>query len=461
MENQNSRQKIALLRPATTIALSFAILIAIGTLLLSIPACRVDKAIVPYNAFFTATSAVCVTGLVVEDTGTTYTTFGQIVILLLIQLGGLGYMTVATVVAIILGKEPGVTERITLKESYGLQKLSGVVRLTRNTLFFTLICEAIGAIILMLRFAATTAISGWQAVYYGIFHSVSAFCNAGFDIMGPEYGKFSSLTNFVSDPVISFIIPALFIIGGLGYPVVEEIIRGKKRKWSLHAKLVILTSIALLFLGTFAIMTLEWSNPDTLRGMSFTQKLMSSFFQSATCRTAGFNTLDIGSFHATTLAIMGMLMFIGASPGGTGGGVKTTTIVLMIIAVISIIRGKQDSEIFGKRIPQENINKALAISIVAALIVIICTIMLTFTEVDFINPKHKANFVDVQFEALSAWGTVGLSTGITPDLCSFGRIVIIILMFVGRIGPLTAFAALAFREKPVKRRLAEENVVIG
>ncbi|MBI2841806.1 MAG: Trk family potassium uptake protein [Armatimonadetes bacterium] len=461
MRTSNNRLRRSAFRPATTIALSFAILIAVGTVLLSLPVARADGRVDPFAAIFTATSTVCVTGLVIADTATTFTTFGEIVVLVLIQLGGLGYMTIATVVAILLGRELGLSERIVLREAHGQPRLSGVIRLTRNTLMFTLVAEAVGTTILVLRFASDPNFNGWKSLYYAVFHSVSAFCNAGFDLMGAVFGKFSSLTAYKLDPVVSLTIAGLFIIGGLGYPVVEELARRKKRRLSVHARLVVWTTAALLLLGTAAILILEWSNPETLQGLSLPGKLLVSFFQSATARTAGFSTVDIADVNATTLFVLGTLMFIGASPGGTGGGVKTTTFVLMVVAVLSVLRGRTDSEVFGRRIPAANVYRALAIVILSAILVAVATMVLTLTELDVASRGERAGFMAVQFEVLSAWGTVGLSTGITPDLSGVGRIVIIIMMYVGRIGPLTAFAALAAREKPVKRRLAEEHVVIG
>lgn len=459
--SRRSKFILSELRPATTIALSFAILIVIGTILLSLPVAWENGRSDPFAALFTATSAVCVTGLVVVDTSTAFSTFGEIVILLLIQIGGLGYMTIATAAAIILGRELGVTERIVLRESHGQPRLSGIIRLTRNTLLFTLIVEAIGAVILSVRFAFDPMINGGRAVYFGVFHAISAFCNAGFDLMGVIYGEYAGITHYKLDAVVSLTVAGLIIIGGLGYPVVEELIRRRGLRLSVHARLVVWTTVVLLIFGTAAVMILEWSNPQTLGEMPLWGKALNSFFTSTTTRTAGYNTLDTSQLNATTLFLMSILMFIGASPGGTGGGIKTTTFILIFVAVLSVIKGRTDSEVFGRRIPAPNVYRALAIAIVAAMLVIVATMALTFTEVDISRAGERTGFIDVQFEVFSAFGTVGLTTGITPMLSDLGRVIIILIMYIGRIGPLTAFAALAIREKPVKRRLAEENVVIG
>lgn len=461
LDSINRKPKSAL-RPASIIALSFAILIAVGTLLLSLPIAWVDGGVHPLDALFTATSAVCVTGLVVVDTSTAFTMFGEIVILLLIQMGGLGYMTIATAAAILLGRELGVTQRIQLQESHGQYRLSGMIRLTRNTAIYALMIEAIGALILITRFAFDPNINGVRAIYYGVFHAVSAFCNAGFDLMGVIYGKFSGITHYAQDPVVSLTIAGLIIIGGMGYPVVEELLqRKKRRRLTTHAKLVVYTTAALLVVGTVLILGIEWTNADTIGNMPIGGKLLASFFQSVTARSSGYNTINISQVHATTLFIMGILMFIGASPGGTGGGVKTTTFVLMLLAVYSVAKGKTDTEAFGRRIPPEEVYRALTITILAAILVLAATTILTFTEVDVADANGRASFMNVQFETISAWGTVGLTTGITPSLSTMGRLIIIFVMYIGRIGPLTAFAALALREKPVRRRLAEEHVVIG
>lgn len=451
----------AALKPATIIALSFAIAIAVGTLFLALPVARQDGLSHPFDALFTATSAVCVTGLVVVDTSTAYTTFGEIVILLLIQIGGLGYMTIATAAAILLGRELGITQRIALRESHGQVRLGGIIRLTRNTMIFTLAVETIGAVILSLRFAADPNINGFRAVYYGIFHAVSSFCNAGFDLMGVVYGPFTSITHYKSDVVVCLTIAGLIIIGGLGYPVVEDLVRRNKRRLTTHTKLVVTTTAALLAFGMLSFLIIEWSNPQTMGGAPLGEKLLSSFFQSATARTAGYNSIDIGQVRAATLFMLGVLMFIGGSPSGTAGGIKTTTFAIMLVAVYSVIKGRTDSEAFGRRIPAPEVYRALAIAILAAILVMLATMALTLTEPAVAGPGGASNFLDVHFEVLSAWGTVGLTTGITRDLSALGKIIIIFMMYIGRIGPLTAFAALAIREKPVRRRLAEEHVVIG
>lgn len=339
------------LQPAKVTALSFAILIVIGTILLMLPICWVDGNPNLLAALFTATSAVCVTGLVVVDTGTAFTTFGQVVIMLLIQIGGIGYMTMATTVAIIIGRELSVAQRLMLRETQGTLELAGVIRLAKNTLVFALLVELVAAIILSIRFAYDPNINGLQAVYFGVFHAISGFCNAGFDLFGPIYGEYSSLVHYSADPTVLLTIAALIIFGSLGFPVIDEILHRQRRRFSLHSRLVFWATAVLIIGGTLGFLIIEWSNPLTIGNDGFGDKLMNSFFQS-TSRTAGFSTVDMSGLHATTLIMIGILMFIGGSPGGVAGGIKTTTFVLIVVAIISVIKGRTDSEVFGKRIPQ-------------------------------------------------------------------------------------------------------------
>lgn len=448
------------LQPAKVTALSFAILIVIGTILLMLPICWVDGSPDALVALFTATSAVCVTGLVVVDTGSAFTTFGQVVIMLLIQIGGIGYMTMATTVAVIIGRELSVSQRLMLRESQGRLELAGVIRLARNTFLFALLVELVAAIILSIRFAYDPSINGLRAIYFGVFHAISGFCNAGFDLMGPIHGEYSSLIHYRMDPAVVLTIAALITLGSLGFPVIDEVLHKQKRRFSLHSRLVLWVTVVLTVGGALGFLLIEWSNPLTIGNDSFGGKLMNSFFQSVS-RTAGFSTVDMSGLHATTLIMIGVLMFIGGSPGGVAGGIKTTTFVLIVVAIISVIKGRTDSEVFGKRIPPSNTYRALAIAGLAASIVTVVTMVMTYLEIKTPGLAELAIFLELQFEVLSAWGTVGYSTGITRDLSSAGQMILIGVMYVGRIGPLTAFVALASRERTARRRLAEEHVVIG
>ncbi|MFQ3550088.1 MAG: TrkH family potassium uptake protein, partial [Armatimonadota bacterium] len=448
------------LQPAAATFLSFLILIIIGTILLMLPISWVDGRPNSIAALFTATSAVCVTGLVVVDTGSAFTTFGQVIIMFLIQMGGIGYMTMATAVAILLGRKLGISQRLLLIESHGKPKLAGVLRLARNTLLFALLVEFVAAIILSIRFAYDPNIEGAKAIYFGVFHAVSGFCNAGFDLFGPIYGEFSSLSHYKNDITINLTLSLIILIGTLGFPVIDEILHREKKRFSLHTKMVFTATAAILFAGTILILIIEWSNPYTIGRDRIGEKLLASFFQSAS-RTAGFSTIDIAQVHAATLLILGIMMFIGGSPGSVAGGIKTTTFIIIIMSVISVVKGKTDTEIFGRRILQENVSRALAIIILALVITVSATIFLTLTEVKQTGVKELAEFMSIDFEVLSAWGTVGYSTGITRDISTQGNILLIILMFIGRLGSLTVFAALVNREKPISRRLSEEDVILG
>ncbi len=442
------------LNPSQFLVMGFGLVILLGSILLSLPAASADGSGVRYlDALFTATSATCVTGLVVLDTATTYSLFGQIVVLALIQVGGLGFMTMATMMSLALGRRISLRGRLLLQESLNQFTLAGLVRLTRYLVLTTVIVEGIGAIILGLRFSAEFPLG--RSVYYGLFHSVSAFCNAGFDLFGAVSGPFTSLTHWESDPVIVLTIGALIIVGGLGFPVIVELAgHHRGNRLSLHTQLVLRVTGILLLLGTMAILGIELSNPASLEHLAWDEKLLGALFQSVTSRTAGFNTLDIGKLRDGTLFVMVILMFIGASPSSTGGGIKTTTFGALIASVISTVRGRDDVEILQRRLPHDELMKAMTIATLAMSLVTGVTLVLSLTE--------NARFLELLFETTSAFGTVGLTMGITPGLSNIGRVLIIATMFTGRLGPLTVMMALAQRKRqPSTVHLAEERVLIG
>jgi len=435
--------------PSQILVTGFAGLILFGAVLLSLPLSSAAGEPTKFiDALFTATSAVCVTGLVVVDTGTYYSTFGQIVILLLIQIGGLGFMTMGTLFALLLGKKISLRERLIMKEAYNKMSIEGVVRLAKAVLAITFLIEGIAALILGFRFAGEFGLA--RGMYYGLFHSVSAFNNAGFDLLG----DFRSLTGYASDIPVNLVISVLVILGGLGFSVAVDIL--SKRKWrafSLHTKIVISTTAILLAAGMAAVFLLEFNNAATMKGLPLQTKLMASWFQGMTPRTAGFNTLDIaGLRHATQFLII-IFMFIGASPGSTGGGVKTSTFAALVMAVIAMIRGKEDVEMFGRRLPRDIVHRSLTIVAASIVFVILITMILTITE--------QADFLAVLFEAVSAFGTVGLSMGLTAKLTVLGKLVIILTMYAGRLGPLTIAFALAQRRQKALYHLAEEKIMVG
>lgn len=438
------------MNPTQIVILSFAAVILTGSILLSLPIATRSGSIRYIDALFTATSAVCVTGLVVVDTGTYYTVFGQVVIMLLIQLGGLGLMTMSTLLFILLGRKIGLRGRLIMQEALNQLTLAGVIRLTKHVVIMTMVAEGIGALILSARFALDYGLA--KGVYYGIFHAVSAFCNAGFDLIG----NFRSFTPYTEDIVINLTLSSLFIIGGLGFSVVAEVYA--KRRWSklsLHSKLVLTITPILLLFGTAVLFVMESANPATMGPLSIKGKLLASYFHSATPRTAGFNTIDTGSMTTAALFFTIILMFIGASPASTGGGIKTTTFGVLVLAVLSVIGGKEDIGIYGKRIARVLVERALAVAIISLMLVVAVTMILSFTEV------NHAGFLQVLFETTSAFGTVGLSTGITSGLTSIGRVFIIITMFAGRVGPLSLVVALTQQQRHAAFHYSEEKILVG
>ncbi len=446
---QELKKKKISFTPTQVLAVGFIVVMFLGAVLLSLPQATVDgKGISFINALFTSTSAVCVTGLVVVDTGTYFTYFGQAVILLLIEIGGLGFMTFATLFAIILGRKITLKERILLQEALNQMTLEGIVRLAKQILQITFLIQLVGAFILAAKWAGQL---GWgKALYYGVFHAISAFNNAGFDLMG----GYESFSKYTGDIVVNLVIITLIVFGGLGFVVLAELSVHHGKKLNLHSHLVIITSALMIALGAVVIFALEYTNPQTLAGLDPITKVLASVFQSVTARTAGFNTLDTGALRDTTLLFIIILMFIGASPGSTGGGIKTTTFVAVVLSVIANFQGKHDASYRERTLPKEIIQKAVTIIMSAMLLIIIVTGFLTVTE--------KFDFMPLLFETVSAFGTVGLGLGITPDLTSAGKIAIIFTMYAGRVGPLTlAFALAQKRKATVQIRYPEERILIG
>lgn len=433
--------------PAKILVGGFALLILLGAILLTLPISTHSGRLSFLDALFTATSAVCVTGLVVVDTGTYFTRFGQTVIMLLIQLGGLGIMTAATVFFILLGKKITLRERLVIQEALNQISMQGLVRLVQTVVMLTLIVQGIGAVLLATRFIPLYGFG--TGLFYAVFHAVSAFCNAGFDLIG----GFRSIEPFAADPVIPATIAALLILGGLGFTVLLEIAdRRRFARFSLHAKMALMVTFLLLSGGTLFILLLEYSNPSTLGQFNFWGKLYNAFFTAATPRTAGYNTVPTGQLAEATLFLIIFLMFIGASPSGTGGGIKTTTFGTLLVAALSLFRGDEEPLLFRKRIPIIVLNKALSVAMASMLLIFLVTMALTVTE--------QKPLLKLLFETTSAFATVGLSTGITPELSPLGRVLIIITMFIGRLGPLTMVFTLANpRKKPF--RFTAERIMIG
>jgi trk system potassium uptake protein TrkH len=433
------------LSPAQTITIGFAAVILVGGGLLSLPIASETGRPTPFlTALFTANSAVCVTGLVVVDTADHYSTFGELIILALIQIGGFGYMTSWALLALILGWRIGLRERIILTEAHSLYQTGGVVRFTRRIVLMALVIEAVGAAILTLRWWVDLPLG--RAAYLGLFHSVSAFNNAGFDLMG----GFRSLRAHVGDPVVNLTVGALIVLGGLGFSVLFDLL---SRRLTTHSKTVLLASTALVAAGAGFFLLLEFANPRTLGGLPPGARLLAAAFQGVVPRTAGFSTVNIGDVSQPALALLIMLMFVGASPGGTGGGIKTTTFIAPLAVILSTIRGTGEPTLFRRRLPVFVVYKAVTIALVAVAFVMTMTILLTRVE--------GVDFLRAFFETTSAFGTVGLSTGITPRLSPAGRVLVMLTMFAGRIGLLTLAFGLTRRVRPPRIRYPEDRIYVG
>jgi trk system potassium uptake protein TrkH len=445
--------QILQLTPPQVLVLGFAAIILIGACLLMLPIASTDGNPLPFiDALFTATSATCVTGLVVVDTGTHFTTFGQIVIISLIQVGGLGFMSMATLIFFVLRRRITLKERLLLQEALNQGSMEGIVRLFRKVILYSLTIEGIAAVIFTIRWSFDLGFP--KALYYGIWHAISFFNNAGFDLFGPITGPFSSLTGYANDFITNVVTMALIILGGIGFIVMSDLIDFKKtRKISLHTKIVLTMSGFLIVFGAIVIFIFEFTNSRTLGSLEYGGKILASFFQSVTPRTAGANTVDLASLRQATQFFMIILMFIGASPGSTGGGIKTTTFTILIGAMIAMIRGKEDIVFFRFRLAKDRILKAITLTMIALFLVIFVSMVLSTTE--------NAAFLKILFEVTSAFGTVGLSMGLTPHLTTLGKVMISLTMFAGRLGPITLAYALQPKKEKELYRYPEGKITIG
>lgn len=452
---KNTEDRIANLAPTKIIVLSFAALIAIGSILLSLPvAARNGQSTNYLDALFTATSAVCVTGLVVYDTYNYWSTFGQIVILLLIQCGGLGIATLATFFSTILGRKVGLKGMLLAQESINFFSFEGVLTLIRRVVAVTFVLEFFGTLMLSIRFIPMFGVKG---IYISLFHAVSAFCNAGFDLMGIlGKGDFVSLTYFNNDPLVIYTVSFLIIVGGLGFLVWKDLYEFSKTKsLYLHTKVVLVVTAFLIVTGALFFYAFENNNPETMGNLDFWGKINASIFQAITPRTAGFNTISTGDMKEVSKVATIFFMFVGAAPGSTAGGIKVTTIGVLIFAIMSQIHGREETVIFKRKVPQYTVNKALSIAGLA--------MFLIFTSTTVILAFENLPFINVLYEATSAFGTVGLSTGITPILSPISRFILIITMFAGRVGPLTFAIALTLRAHKRKQDVVypEGKIVVG
>ncbi|KAF0648246.1 MULTISPECIES: TrkH family potassium uptake protein [Streptomyces] len=449
------RRSLFAVHPARSLVLAFAAVVLLGTFLLTLPVSSENGGATGLvTALFTATSAVCVTGLVVVDTGTYWSGFGEGVILALIQVGGFGIMTMASLLALLVSGRLRLRMQLTAAAETKSLGIGDVRRVLLGVAGTTLAVElAVGALLaLRFRFGYDRSIA--DSAYSGLFHAVSAFNNAGFGL------HVDNLTPYARDPWVTLPIALAVILGGLGFPVLLELLRHRTRRrltgrrtWSLHTRMTLATTVALLLTGTVLTCLLEWTNPGTLGRFDWGGKLLNGFFHSAMSRTAGFNAVDIGAMEASTLLMTCTLMFIGGGSAGTAGGIKVTTFAVLAAAIWAEVRGEPNSTVMGRRLAPHVLRQALTVALLAVGLVVAATLALLTVS--------PAPMEAVLFEAVSAFGTVGLSTGITADFPDSGRLVLVFLMFVGRLGPVTLVSALALRERTRRYQLPEERPVIG
>ncbi len=449
----NKKKNKSIEKKSTTrlIASGFALIILVGALLLTMPVSNRSGQGNFLNSLFTATSATCVTGLVVADTYQNWTTFGQVIILCLIQVGGLGFLTLGAFISVLLKKRIGLQQREQLHESVNTLEIAGVVRLVKKIVVGTVIIELTGAILLAFRFIPRFGVA--RGIYFSVFHAVSAFCNGGFDLMGVNE-EYSSLVAFEGDVVVNLVIVTLILVGGIGFIVWDDVMRNKWRfhKYLLHSKIVIATTLILTVVGTILFLFTE--NQASFAGMSPLEKLLGALFSSVTPRTAGFNTVDTAALSNAGKMITIVMMFIGGSPGSTAGGVKTTSIVVLLFYAGAMVLNREDINLFGRRLTEDVVKKANAVVIINFSLAIIAAVII-------MTLQPLLNFEDVIFEVLSAIGTVGMTTGVTRSMCAVSRIVLIVLMYCGRLGSLSFALIFAQKKTSASVRQPQEKIIVG
>lgn len=432
-------------------AIGFALIILIGGIILSLPVSSATGDNTPLiDALFTSTSAVCVTGLIAYDTFTHWSLFGKIVIITLIQIGGLGFMTIVTIGTILMGKKIGAYERLLVTQSSGAMSSGRVISLVKKIVFGSLLVELIGALLLSFRFCPQFGFI--KGIGISLFHAISAFCNAGFDLFG-RFGEFSSLVPYVGDYFVNYVIMVLITVGGIGFVVWDDVMRHKLKlsKYSFHSKVVIATSMALVLSGFVIFLVLEYNN--TLSGLGFFEKITAALFLSVSPRTAGFNTVSVGDLTESSKLISSVLMLVGGSPGSTAGGMKTTTLAVMLISAVAAVRGADETVVFKRKLEKDVIHQAVAIFTVYISVVIFSTVIISTYE--------GLPLIDVLFETASAAGTVGMTTGITQRLRIFSKIILMVLMFSGRIGILTFAMAVGKKRKKSHISRPTDKLMIG
>ncbi|RKY84450.1 Trk family potassium uptake protein [candidate division KSB1 bacterium] len=448
-----------MLKPTTILIFSFLILISVGSILLSFPFASQTEPLSYVDALFTATSATCVTGLTVVDTGSKLSTVGQLIVLTLFQLGGLGIMTFSTFFISLLGGRVGFRERDIVSSTLQSSSLQDIKTLLKSVIVVTAVLELVGAVILTFRFSSKLPIT--VAIYHGIFHAVSAFCNAGFSLYT------DSFISYQNDAVVNLTLIGLIIVGGIGFIVLLDLKtwscqRRQKERYriSFHTKVVLSITAILIMSGFLLFFMFEFNN--SLQGLPSSTKVWVSLFQSITPRTAGFNTIPMEKLTASTLLVLVILMFIGASPGSCGGGIKTSTFAVLMGLMSSTFHGREDVELFHRTVPRKVVTRAVPIAFLALIVIITMTLILLTAESKYLTTSASHNsFLKILFEVVSAFGTVGLSLGLTSSLTTIGKIALIVTMFVGRLGPLTIVMAIAERQKEVKFQYPTEEIMVG
>ncbi len=440
--------------PARFAIFGFAALIIVGTALLMLPAASAIGNLKFVDALFTAVSSSCVTGLVVVDTGSALSKFGQLVVLGLIQIGGLGIMTMSTLFLLLGGRRPSLVGRMVIQDTFTGGGEQSVPDIIRDVVLFTVVIEGIGASLIFLRFLPGKTVG--EALYFSVFHAISAFCNAGFSFFSNTYR---------GDLMLNLVICFLIVSGGIGFLVLSELKRKfpfNRRNWSrlsLHSKLVLSVTGILLIFSSLLIIFMEWHN--TLASLSLPDRFLAGFFQAVSARTAGFNTLPIGKMANETLFVLILLMFIGASPGSCGGGIKTSTFASLIVLGISRLRGHERPQIFHRTISTTSIAKAMSVVMISTVVIGIAAMVIMMTELgETPHPMSRGKFLELMFEVVSAFGTVGLSTGVTQGLSQAGKLILSFVMFVGRLGPLVIVLAVSRRDAP-HYYYAEEEIMSG
>ncbi|HOJ09259.1 MAG TPA: TrkH family potassium uptake protein [Clostridiales bacterium] len=452
---KDGEEKLTHFSPTKALVFGFAFLILAGAILLSLPVSTKPGYSVGFlDAVFTATSAVCVTGLVVVDTNTTWSAFGQTVIIILIQIGGLGIMSLATMFSLVLGRRIGLKERLAIQESLNEFTLTGIVRVFKKILYATFAIEFIGAAVLSTRLIPLYGLK--SGIAKSVFHSISAFCNAGFDIFGSVGNEFISLTQLNREPVIIITIGLLIIIGGLGFIVWKDVVQNRKfSSFMLHTKIVLIVTTILIVSGSVLFFVFESNNPETLKGLPWADKILNAWFHAVTPRTAGYNSLPIAQMTEPSKLMTIFLMFVGGASGSTAGGIKVTTFSVIIFATLSFIKGEHDVNLLSRKIPDTVLRKSLAIVTLSSALVFATTIILLINK--------EGTLMEALFEAVSGFGTVGLTTGITPGLKVISKLQLILTMFLGRVGPLSAAMIISFGQgsKILPYKYPEGKISVG